>query len=314
MTPFVSSARLYRQRLGQLVKGAPATASHIIPPDLPPGISMVLEGRGEVFYRDQPGPADAIPLLLLHGWLASSEVNWFGVFPSFVGERRVIALDHRGHGRGIRSGKPFRLDDCADDAALLLDALGIPEAIVVGYSMGGPIGLLMARHHPQRVAGIVTAATAATFNGSWYEELRWLSLPLLELGVRSGLEDRLVRRLLFELGETNEALADHTSWLAAEISRTDPTAAREAGEELRRFDASSWVSELGIPAVAAITEEDSLVPPERQRALAEALGASTITIPAADHQVAIQDPEVLAEAIYEAVSQVAKQVQSARAV
>ena len=56
---------------------------------------------------------------------------------------RVIAMDHRGHGRGIRTFAPFRLADCADDAAGLLSELGIKKVIPVGYSMGGPIALLM---------------------------------------------------------------------------------------------------------------------------------------------------------------------------
>ncbi len=313
MTPLVSSARFYTQRLGMLIRGAPLSDLHALPPEMPPGNSLVLEGRGEVFYRDMAGPSDQLPLLLLHGWLASAEVNWFGVFPALAGQRRVIALDHRGHGRGIRSGQPFRLIDCAEDAAMLLQALEIPEAIVAGYSMGGPIALLMAQRHPKSVAGLVTMASAAKFNGSLFEDLRWRSLPLLEIGVRSGLEERLVRRLAFELGQTNESLAAHSTWLAAELSRTDPAAAREAGEELRRFDATSWLSTLNIPAVAAITEHDSLVPPERQRALAEGLGAPMIVIPEADHQVPVQNPDALAAALNQAVAQVSQMIQNARA-
>ena len=49
-----------------------------------------------------------------------------------------MALDHRGHGRGIRSRRPFRLEDCADDAAALIDELGLGPVTAVGYSMGGP--------------------------------------------------------------------------------------------------------------------------------------------------------------------------------
>jgi len=54
-------------------------------------------------------------------------------------------MDHRGHGRGIRSAKPFRLADCADDVAALADRLGIETFIPVGYSMGGTVAQLMWR-------------------------------------------------------------------------------------------------------------------------------------------------------------------------
>ena len=62
----------------------------------------------------------------------------------------VVALDHRGHGRGLQSDEPFRLADCADDVAALVDELGLGPVIVVGYSMGGPIAQLLWRRHPRR--------------------------------------------------------------------------------------------------------------------------------------------------------------------
>ena len=72
----------------------------------------------------------------------------------------MLAIDHRGHGRGLRSPAPFRLVDCADDAAALLRTLGAGPVIAVGYSMGGPIASLLARSHPDRSSGLVLCATA----------------------------------------------------------------------------------------------------------------------------------------------------------
>ena len=73
---------------------------------------------------------------------------------------RVVAPDHRSHGRGLRPDAPFSIDDCADDAAALLGTLGIDRAVAVGYSMGGSVALALARRHPDKVAGLVLAATA----------------------------------------------------------------------------------------------------------------------------------------------------------
>ena len=53
-----------------------------------------------------------------------------------------MAIDHRGHGRGLRTLQRFRLEDAADDAAALCELLGLKDVILVGYSMGGPIALL----------------------------------------------------------------------------------------------------------------------------------------------------------------------------
>ena len=72
-------------------------------------------------------------------------------------------MDHRGHGRGLRDDRPFRLEDCADDVAAVADQLGIERMIVVGYSMGGPIAQLLWRRHSALVDGLVLCSTGAAF-------------------------------------------------------------------------------------------------------------------------------------------------------
>ena len=127
------------------------------------GERIELAGRGTTFARIVDGPAGAPTVVLLHGWIASGGLNWFTAFGPLSQRYRVIAPDMRGHGRGIRSRRRFRLADCADDVAALLDHLGAEPAIVVGYSMGGPIAQLLWRRHPDRVAGLVLCATSYRF-------------------------------------------------------------------------------------------------------------------------------------------------------
>ena len=57
------------------------------------------------------------PSLLLHGWIASGGLNWFNAFGPLSERYYVVAPDLRGHGRGLRSRRRFRLADCADDVA-----------------------------------------------------------------------------------------------------------------------------------------------------------------------------------------------------
>ena len=66
-----------------------------------------------------PGRPGAPVLMLLHGWTATADLNWFACFRPLAEHFRVIAIDHRGHGRGLRSAEPFRLEQCADDVAAL---------------------------------------------------------------------------------------------------------------------------------------------------------------------------------------------------
>jgi len=92
-------------------------------PVLPDGGPIELAGRGTTFHRDLPAAAgeQAPTVLLLHGWTATADLNWFPAYEPLARHVRVVALDHRGHGRGIRSHRRFRLADCADDAVALDD-------------------------------------------------------------------------------------------------------------------------------------------------------------------------------------------------
>jgi pimeloyl-ACP methyl ester carboxylesterase len=299
--PRPSAAALYATRLRQLVGRRPGDRPEAIAPPLPPGRVVTLPGRGDVFVRELDGPADKPPVLLLHGWIASAELNWFGVFQAFEGERRVIAIDHRGHGRGMHPAGPFRLVDCADDAAALLQVLGVERAVVSGFSMGGPISLLLAARHRHLVAGLVPAATAMIFNETLAERMRWRFIRLLELGVRLGAGDRLVSRLAADWGRIDERFAPYSSWLAGEFSRNLPSAVRQAGHELSVFDARPWAGDLALPAAMVVTGSDSLVPSHRQRALADRLGAPVITLADADHDVPITDIDAFSAAIHRGV-------------
>src|SRR5205809_691696 len=108
-------------------------------PGLPPGRAVELPGRGRTWVYDSGGSAGRATLILLHGYTATAALNWFGCFGPLSRHFRVIALDLRGHGRGIRSNRSFRLADCADDVVALADELGLDRVIPVGYSMGGPV-------------------------------------------------------------------------------------------------------------------------------------------------------------------------------
>src|SRR6516162_2873861 len=107
-----------RRRPRRAIAGPP------VPPALPPGRVINLPGRGEVFVRDSGGMSGSPIVLLLHGWTASADLNFFPAYASLAESYRVIALDLRGHGRGMRSMEQFSLEDCADDAAALLEQLG----------------------------------------------------------------------------------------------------------------------------------------------------------------------------------------------
>ena len=138
-------------------------------PNGPPQVSgwqpVDLGGRGVTRAYQHRRRHRSRTIVLLHGWNATGALNWARTIERLGEHYHVVALDHRGHGQGIKDGTAFTLEDCADDAVALLDSLGITSAIFLGYSMGGPIAQLVWRQHPHRVDGLVFYATAADFTG-----------------------------------------------------------------------------------------------------------------------------------------------------
>jgi pimeloyl-ACP methyl ester carboxylesterase len=283
-----------------------------VPPPLPPGRIVTLAGRGEVFVRDSgppPDAPDAPTVLLLHGWTVSADLNFFTVYETLSASYRVVALDHRGHGRGMRSTEAFSLEACADDAAALLLALEIPaeRTIVVGYSMGGPIALLLARRHPGALAALVSQATALEWRATASDRSKWRLLSIAEVGLRISSGDGVVERVIDQAVEVNPDLRAIRPWLQAEIQRGVGRALIDAGRALSQFDSRMWASGLALPAVVCVTTRDRLVPVEKQRALASALSATVIEIDG-DHDVSLVAGAAYAAATEQAVKTVAAQL------
>jgi 3-oxoadipate enol-lactonase len=238
-------------------------------PDLPPGAAMHLPGRGTTFVRTLDGPVGAPTVLLLHGWTATADLNWFTSYKSLAEQFRVVALDHRGHGRGIRSRRFFKLDDCADDAVAVCDVLGIEQFIPVGYSMGGPIAQLIWKRHRQRTAGLVLCATSAYFSTSRQERMSFLGLSGLAAVAR--LTPLQARMWLTEQFYLQRKADQWEKWALDQASSHDWRAVLEAGRAIGNFSSRDWISDIDVPTSTLITMRDRVVPVRRQVRLFEAI-------------------------------------------
>ena len=121
------------------------------------GVDLCVESFGD--------PADP-PVLLIMGGGASMDW-WPDEFCERLaaGSRFVIRYDHRDTGRSVSyepGAAPYSLRDLAEDAVGLLDAFGLESAHLVGMSMGGWIGQLVALDHPDRVASLTLISTSPT--------------------------------------------------------------------------------------------------------------------------------------------------------
>jgi pimeloyl-ACP methyl ester carboxylesterase len=221
---------------------------------MPSARTVLVPGHGELFLRDTGG--DGPPVMLLHGWMASADLNWCGAYAALIeAGYRVLAIDHRGHGRGLRPLVPFRLADCAADAAAVLRALELGPALVAGYSMGGAVAQLLARDHPDVASGIVLSGTAQ----HWQDpESRRAFKAMGVLGLSLSLAPRSFWRLGFRRAGLPQN--ERTVWVQSELMRHSARDIAEAGRELSRFDSRPWLASVQTRLAVVITARDRVIP------------------------------------------------------
>lgn len=274
-------------------------------PTLPPGRTVVL-GEGTTFVRDAPGPRGAPTVLLLHGLGATADLNWFTSYGALAERFRVVAMDLRGHGRGIRTRRPFSLEDCADDASAVCEALDLDPVIVVGYSMGGPVAQLLWHRHPERVAGMVLCATSRNFAGTPQERFFFSFLGPAVAAVRA-VPPSLLRAAAARAYSSRVPASPLRAWALSELRLQDPHTVVEGTRAIGSFSSREWIGGVDVPASVVVTLLDQLVSARRQLKLAAAIpGATVHTIPC-DHTAPAQ-PEVFVPALVRACNDVAERL------
>ncbi len=199
------------------------------------------EVNGLNLYHEVHG--EGRPLILLHGGVGAIEM--FGeVLPLLAEGRRVIGVDLQAHGRTADIDRPMTYEAMADDVAALLEHLGVGEADVMGYSLGGGVALQTAIRHPEAVRKAVLVSTPFKRDG-WYPE------------VLAGME---------QMGpEAAEPMKETPMYLlyAGVAPRPEdwPVLLSKLGELLRQdYDWSEEVAALEMPVMIVIGDADSIPP------------------------------------------------------
>ncbi|MEV5765213.1 alpha/beta fold hydrolase [Micromonospora sp. NPDC052213] len=181
------------------------------------------------------------PLLLLHGGFGAVEM-FSAILPALAGRRRVIAVDLQGHGRTADVDRPLRFESMADDVAALVTRLGLAEADLLGYSLGGGVALRTAIQHPALVRRLVVVSAPCRRQG-WYPE------------VLAGMPEPDEKA-----GERMRGTPPHQLYTRIAPRPEDwPTLWAKTGELLRRdYDWSAEVAALVAPTLLVFADADSV--------------------------------------------------------
>lgn len=231
----------------------------------------------EVFGRP------SAPAVLMIQGLGADKHGWDMQRFVLAARYRVIALDNRGAGRSDKPFGHYSLEQMADDAISVLDAVGVEHAHVVGASMGGAISQIVALKHPHRVRSLTLACTACR-NHPWREELltSWATRAseqgmgaMTREAARWVIGPRSFRRLLPAFGWLGPlAMGRPTHAFVAQVRAILATDATMADQ----------LSSITVPALVMVGNQDILTPRGDSEELAERLpNAELVVISGAAH-------------------------------
>ncbi len=223
-----------------------------------------LSRSGPIAYREAGrGPA----LMLMHG-IGGSSKTWEEQYRAFSGSHRVIGWDAPGFG-GSDPAPEQTADRWADEAAGLLDRLGIETACLLGHSMGGIIAPRVASRHPGRIDKLILSGTRAGFVGALGFEERQREFDTLTPEERG----RTRAATMAAPGAPADVLARLAS-IAGEVTRE---AFAGGVAVLNGTDNRDILRALDLPALVLCGKQDGIAPPERGEEIATLLGDVRIT-------------------------------------
>ena len=211
---------------------------------------------------------------------------------------RVILFDNRGIGFSGGSEKPVSIPLLARDTALLMDALGIPSAHIIGHSMGASVAQELAIGFPKNVTRLILVS--ATCGGS--ESVPMQPETMARLTDKTGTVQEVTGRMF--------SLLFPASWLAChDPARYCPEIEEAPGNEIVARQAaafSAWAGSFSLlgsirsPTFLVTGTEDVIVPPENSRIIGERIpGSQLAEIPGAGHGLMYQCPDRFCECVLE---------------
>jgi pimeloyl-ACP methyl ester carboxylesterase len=239
---------------------------------------------------DEHGP----PVVLIHGY-TDSALDWLPMVPELSPRLHLILVDIRGHGRSSAPECCYTRLDFAYDIKLLLDALHIARADVVGHSLGSIIAQTFAEYWPEHTRRLILISSTGR---SWYEQGRppeWVSR---------------IRALKEPIDPDSEFML----WWWSSPRAVDPDFLRHERRAAAAIPLYVWHAVLDqaladtglqrtLPLIRAPTlliwgAHDPLIPPAARRALRASLPHAVVKIfPAYGHNPLWEDPRACAEVI-----------------
>jgi 3-oxoadipate enol-lactonase len=259
--------------------------------------------NGTEIYYESHGSGE--PLLLIAGFACDHTV-WSLVIPALAAHYRVVAFDNLGLGQS--PGPDVRADIrlMADDAAGLIDVLGLGPVHVAGHSMGGMVAQELALAHPELVRSLLLLSTCARSDARGKMIIEsWGQLPgVIDAATFSRIIVPWIHTRAFF--ETPGAVEQLINQFLSYPFPPSPQALRGQSQAISSFDISNRLHELRCPTLVLTGQEDLLFPLEFSEQLVQGIrGARRAVLEGTGHGLLIESPEKVAKAMLDFLSRLA---------
>jgi 3-oxoadipate enol-lactonase len=229
------------------------------------------------------------PVLFLHAFPLGLKM-WDAQARALEGTHQVVRFDARGFGGTPPGDGLLTMERIADDAAALLDHLGLSRAIVCGLSMGGYAAFAFVRRHPQRLKGLVLADTRTAPDSPEAKRSRSAQAETVRREGPAGIADAFLQKAVGDTTreERPEVVARVKEMILAASARgvLDALAGLAA-----RADSGPTLREIEVPTLVVCGAEDALTPPADSEAIQRGIPGSRLeVIPKAGHLSSLEDP------------------------
>ncbi len=242
-------------------------------------------------------------MLLIHGYPLNRRL-WQSQISGLSGIARLIAPDLRGHGETPPFPAPapnpqtYSMELLAEDCVQLLDDLQITQPVIVGgLSMGGYISLALYRNYPERVAGLILAATRASADTPEGKINRDKAVEIVRQGGAPAIAQSMIQRMLASQTykyrpDLVDVVMDIMLATSVEGITGDLLGMRD------RTDSTASLPNITVPTLIVHGMDDQLISLDEVRTMEASIpGATLIIIPGAGHLVNLEQPEIFNQAV-----------------
>lgn len=245
-------------------------------------INVHLSGNGPVMV--------CWPSLLMNGQM------WRAQADHFSDRYQVLMIDSPGHGNSQPLNRHFTMEDCARVLVQILDALKIPDCVLLGNSWGGMMGGVFAALYPERIRAAVLMNCTASAVG-FRQKLEFLAMTAVLRHCNKFPMFMAQRAVIAFAGQTTERdKPDVVKFIRDTVSAVDPRSVHWAIRSVvpYRTDQHALLQSIRCPVLVVAGEEDRTFPVLETKAMADAIpGSQFVVLPRIGHLAALEAPAVV---------------------